>query len=421
MEVVRRSSIGRSANLTCITTEQFSTSCVSINFLLPLKDAACGALALLPRVLRQGTEEHPARREMAEALQTLYGADIEPAVRKKGEVLSVGMICRGIDRRYAAGEDVAARIFSFAGELLYRPYLPGGTFCPEYVAMEQENLCRAIKARMNEKRQYAMDRMLEEMCRDEAYGKSELGSLDEVRNITPDSLRQTYEALLQRARAEVFYCGSLPEGAVKDLCCGALPFAGTAPSALGTEVLRRAGAVREFTEHMDVRQGKLNLGFRTGITGRDSLYPGLLLLNAMFGGSVSSRLFLHVREKLSLCYYASSFVDKTKGILAVQSGIDPAKAAVTKEEILRQLSALRAGQFTKDEVAAAKKSLITGFRQVGDSPLAMESYYLTQAAGGFSGKPEELAVRVEHTPEEDIIAAANHLSLDTVYLLKGGE
>ena len=114
------------------------------------------------------------------------------------------------------------------------------------------------------------------------------------------------------------------------------------------------GPVRTVTDSMDVTQGKLALGFRTGgVTMASEDYPALLVCNALFGGSASSKLFLNVREKMSLCYYASSVVDKIKGLMVVSSGVEFSQFDRAQEAILAQLDAVKRGDFTGEELTAA--------------------------------------------------------------------
>ena len=64
------------------------------------------------------------------------------------------------------------------------------------------------------------------------------------------------------------------------------------------------------------------MGFRTGTATPDEGVPATRLMAALFGGTPNSKLFLNVREKLSLCYYCSASYNSMKGIMLVQSGVE---------------------------------------------------------------------------------------------------
>ena len=58
--------------------------------------------------------------------------------------------------------------------------------------------------------------------------------------------------------------------------------------------------VKEVTERIDVKQGKLILGFRVNLKPDDELTPAMRSFADVFGGGPYSRLFTKVREEMSL-------------------------------------------------------------------------------------------------------------------------
>ena len=177
--------------------------------------------------------------------------------------------------------------------------------------------------------------------------------------------------------------------------------------------------VRNITEKMDVTQGKLVMGFRTGITAADPMYPALLMLNGVYGGSLTSKLFMNVREKLSLCYYASSGIDRMKGVMVVSSGVDTQQYETARKEILHQLDACLQGNITEDELESTRSYLISSLKTGEDSPYQLDDFQLGQGIGGYDYTAESLAESLKTVTIPEIQAAARRLKLDTVYFLCG--
>ena len=178
---------------------------------------------------------------------------------------------------------------------------------------------------------------------------------------------------------------------------------------------------RRVEEALDVTQGKLAMGFRTGADAWDEDYPALTLVNAVYGGTTTSKLFMNVRERLSLCYYASSGLMKYKDVMLVSSGVEFDKVGQAQDEILAQLKNCQEGQFSDDELEWARRSVVSTLMTTLDAQSRLEDYWLGQSAAGLTEAPDELAERVEHTTREQVTAAARKLTLDTVYFLKGKE
>ena len=168
---------------------------------------------------------------------------------------------------------------------------------------------------------------------------------------------------------------------------------------------------------MDVTQGKLGMGFSCGSDDNTAL----LLGNTLFGGSSNSKLFLNVREKLSLCYYASSLYHRQKGLITVSSGIEFENFQKAYDEIMAQLDAVRKGDLEDWELDGAKSTLLNAYASMGDSQGKLENFYLGQAATGQSETPEELAKQVRDVTPERIFSAMDTVQLDTVYFLRGKE
>ena len=127
------------------------------------------------------------------------------------------------------------------------------------------------------------------------------------------------------------------------------------------------------------------------------------------------------RERLSLCYYASSGLMKYKDVMLVSSGVEFDKVGQAQDEILAQLKNCQGGQFSDDELEWARRSVVSTLMTTLDAQSRLEDYWLGQSAAGLTEAPDELAERVEHTTREQVTAAARKLTLDTVYFLKGKE
>ena len=407
--------------LQTMQTDKFKTGCISVNFLRPLCREEASLNALLPSVLLRGTESRPDIREISLLLDELYGATVGTLIRKKGEVHSWGFYADFIEDAYALdGEAVFAEICRFLRELLFAPVLENGVFLESFVESEKVNLCNTLAAEINDKRSYATIRMMRTMCENERQAIPRLGEREIVEQITPQSLYAHFEKVLATSRVEILYMGRKSGEEAAELIRGMIEgLPRKELTEVGTDVIRSAAEVRELEERMEVTQGKLSMGFRTGCTCADPEYPALLLLNAVYGGAVSSKLFRNVREKLQLCYYASSSIEKYKGLMVVSSGIDFENYEVAKNEILHQLEDCRSGNITEEELEKARQRLISGFRSLKDRPGSQDEFYFSQAIIGKNGTVDSLIAQLREVTMEQVVAAARKITLDTVYFLKG--
>ncbi len=425
MAELTRSELFPGVHLTAVHTEKFKSCVLGASFLAPLDRTTAACNALLPSVLRRGAEAHPDMESLSAALDELYGGSIEPVVRTRGEVQCVGFLGSFLDDAYTLdGSAILEKAAALLGELLLRPCTEQGVFRCDYTDRERQNLIDRIRAQVNDKRSYALLRLKREMCAGEPFGVDRLGDEASARAITPESLWARYQELLHTAPMELYYCGSARPERVADALRAALwqlPTGG-ARAPLPRPVAKEAPAQpRTVVESLDVTQGKLTMGLRTGCAVWSGDYPALLLANAVFGGTTTSRLFLHVREKLSLCYYASSQLEKLKGVMLVSSGVEFDKVDQAREEILAQLAACQRGEFEDWELEGARRSVVSALHSAMDAQARLEDFWLGQAVAGLTEDPEALARRVENVTREQVAAAFSSLQLDTIYFLKGRE
>ena len=406
--------------LTAVQSDKFKTGCFSLNLLRPMKKEEAAANALIPSVLLRGSETCPDIASISAKLDELYGASIGTLVRKKGEVQLVGFYCDYVQDEYV-DEPVFAPVMAFLAELLLNPRLENGAFPEAVVDSEKLNLENAMLSRINDKRTYAASQLIRTMCAGQPYGIPRIGDPDDLTEITAKSLYAHYRDLLATSRVELFYMGSLsPEAVTKVLqtVLADLPRA-EAFVPVGTTPAPAARPVQEKTETLDVTQGKLSLGFFTDITAKDPRYPALVLAATVFGGGATSKLFTNVREKMSLCYYASASFEKFKGVLSVSSGVEFSKLETAKTEILRQLEACKAGDITDDELESARGYLVSDLKIAMDSPGRLDDYYMGQILLEQDGTMEDLASAIARVTKQEAADAIQALRLDTIYALEG--
>ena len=410
--------------LSHLRSDKFKTACMSVTLLTQLRRETAAMNAVIPFVLRRGTTRYGDMEQLSRRMDELYGAAVEPVVRRIGEIQCIGFYGSFPEPDYLpGGEALLGDTCALMAQLLLDPATRGGLLLPQYVDSEREKLLDIIRSRMNDKRSYALTRCIEEMCCYEDFAVSRFGSESEAENIHYKKLTRHYRELIQTCPVEIFYCGKTDfkavSAAMRD-AFSAMP-RGEIDYDIGTDLRMNAveDHVRFVEEEMDVTQGKLVLGFRLGECMEEPDIPALYVFNAVYGSGATSKLFMNVREKMSLCYYASSAVYLHKGIMLVSSGIEFDKLDAARDEILAQLDSVRRGEITDDELRSAKKSVASDLRAVQDSIGELEGFYLSQALDGLDYGPAELAALAEDVTKEDVQAIAKSIECDLIYFLKG--
>ncbi len=406
--------------LRCYQDTRFKQGRLSLQLLQPMAEETAAGNALIPAVLLRGTQKHPDLRAITMHLDGLYGASVSDLVRRHGDYQAVGFVCGFTDDRFALdGDAILAPVVEFLRQLLLEPKTENGIFCADFVEREKEARIRDIESVYDDKPLFAMNRLVETMCAGDSFGIPRLGRAEEVAAITPESLWQQYRHLLRHSAVEFFYVGAAQPRQVAALLRPIFEGLDRQAADLPPQTAFRDGGRKQQEQQVDTAQSILTLGFTTPITVSHPDHAAMRMLNLLFGSGMTSKLFMNVREKLSLCYSIGSDYYGGKGLMTVSAGIDADKEELTRGEILAQLEACRRGEISDGELSAAREALLSGLRSVHDTPGSIENYYSTQAQSGHPLSVEEYRAAVEAVTAADVARAAATVALHSAFFLKG--
>ena len=414
--------IAKGVKINFIHTPKFKTNYISINFISPLSKEKAHINALLPLVLMRGSENFSTQIDINRRLQYLYSGDIVARNSSFGEYQIFGFKANFLNKKFAKDVDIEEETINLLCDLTFNPLVKNNAFDEEYTECEKTNLIDTIEAEINEKGRYAVKRLLSEMCKGEVFGISKLGEIEDVQGITAKSLYEEYKKALKEYPIEIYFVGDGDVEKITKRFEDVFENIERTPIDIPTaKLISDVGEVKEVVDIENVKQGKLVLGFRTGYKPEDNKYHLMQLFNDIYGASPTAKLFLNVREKMSLCYYCRSIISQRNGIMLVSSGIEAKNKEIAQRAIIEQLEMIKKGEISDEEFESAKKSLKNGYMQIYDSAEAMESWVFFRGLCGIVTTPLLECQKIDLATKEQVQELANKFKLDTVYLLRGKE
>lgn len=407
-----------------IRTDRFKTATLTVNFILPLSSDRAGYYAWLTQILRSGCVTYPNQRAICRRLEELYGSDITTQNQRRGDRQIISFSADILEDAYRMpGDktDIHQAVFDLLTDLLCRPLIDeNGRFPDRYTETERKNRIDALRAIINSKGRLAFTRLRETMFEGDVYAASIEGKLSDYTEPDYDRLLTCYRALFHEARVEIFYVGRRSRRKVAPLLVRLL-------SAFPADANRRMPdtktavcrpAVRYAEESADATQGRLAMGFCADVPAAPADIAVFSVFCELYGSGNTSKLFMNVREKLSLCYSCQLSTDRYKGAVFVTAGIANENRDATEREILDQLEQIRQNSITPDEMQAAVASLLTMYRSIEDSPASVALWYFLRALEGSADTPEERAANVRAVTPEQVTACARRVRCDTVFYLR---
>ncbi len=409
--------ISDSIGYTAVTDPKFKTNTIKIRFIVPVKSDKAAAYSLAASMLTTSCRKYPSIAALNRKMNRLYGGTAAIDVTKLGDYQLITATFAALCNCYALeNEDILSELLEIVNDCIFDPDVRDGGFAPVEFAIKKKDLLDTIDAEINNKRGYALRECARLAYSGEPSEYSCSGERSDVEKITPQQAYAAYKELLETAAVEVFFVGaeeqpSVPEKIGKVFAAinrNARPLnAFINPSPLKAEVSLK-------TEVMDVAQCKMVMAFKSD---SDDIYA-MLMMNTLYGVTPFSMLFTNVREKLSLCYYCSSSYSETKRTMFVDCGVEKANIEIAKEEIIRQLKAVAAGEFSDEVLENTRLSIYNSIKGVGDSPSSYIRWYFSQIIRSENKSKDDAAAVYAAITRERIMAAAESLKLDSVYIME---
>jgi predicted Zn-dependent peptidase len=351
--------------------------------------AQAGVSHFLEHLLFKGTERYSAI-EISEYFDGL-GAATNAATGKE----TTHLYSRFVDEHTEAAFDVLAEMF-------LRPTFPD-------IDSERQVVIEEIAMYEDEPSDRVHDVLASAIFGDHPLGRRVLGDAGVIGSIPIPDIASYHDARYVGSNLVVSAAGSLEHERIVELAERFLAPGPGEPTAPDTS--DPAGDARLIFYPKETEQYHICFG-APGISRSDERRYALGVLDAIFGGSTSSRLFREIREKRGLAYsvgtYADQYIDR--GMVAMYVGTRAENVEEACEIIGRELELLRTDGVSANELSRAKEHV------KGRTVLALES---TPGRMGRNARSalfdlpflsiDEVIERVDAVTAEDLAELANEL------------
>ncbi len=412
--------IANGVKLLCINSNKFKTNCIKVDFYLPIGEHLA-AQNVLTSLMGHTSARYNTFTSFNAKVESLYGADFETGIATIGEKVRIRFSVEIPDDRFSLdGNSIAEETVEFLVDIIKNPHCENGEFDKNATEREVRFTLENIEAEKNDKRSYAVSRLRQLMCQGEPYGIDREKLEKDVRNLDGKKLYDAYADMLRSSTIVITACGGLSEDMLKEKFTQlADSISERNPQEIETVFIKEAKEIRYFKDEMDVNQAKLVIGLRSGMESENDDYFPFRVMTDIFGGGPYSRLFLNVREKMSLCYYCGARLLREKGIIFIQSGIEEENYDKALSEIFNQIDVMKNGEFTDEDFDSSIKALSDAFKGVEDSPVAVCTFYSSQVFDDEIVSGKEYAEKISAVTREQVTECAKRVSIDSVYLLAG--
>lgn len=417
--IINRRKIADGVYFSSITDKRYKKNLISVAFSTQLSEDTATENVIVPVLLTKCNSKLPTYKAFNNKMSRLYASGIGGTAGRQYDLQTISFGAYFLDDIYAlSGEKMTGIMTDILIDCLTSPVTENGVFSEKFVELEKKTVIDNIETAINDKRSYAIERAMKTICKGEPASVCSYGTVEKAKLITPDSAYKAYRRMLETMPCEIICTGCSDFDGVAEKFAAAFEKAGRHDIENTTIALSPVKTqTEEVTERLTVNQSKLVLGFKS----HSDDDAALVLLQKIFGGTTSSKLFRNVREKMSLCYYCSAARNDLKGIMLVNSGVENENIEKTKEAVIDQLEEIKNGNFTNEDINFAEMAIKNDFKSVADSAGNVSNWYFDCIRKNDIVTPEEKLGRYLGVSKERIIAAAKSMVLDSVYVLTGNE
>lgn len=417
--IINRRKIADGVYFSSITDKRYKKNLISVAFSTQLSEDTATENVIVPVLLTKCNSKLPTYKAFNNKMSRLYASGIGGTAGRQYDLQTISFGAYYLDDIYALSREKMTGIMTdILIDCLTSPVTENGVFSEKFVELEKKTVIDNIETAINDKRSYAIERAMKTICKGEPASVCSYGTVEKAKLITPDSAYKAYRRMLETMPCEIICTGCSNFEGVAEKFAAAFEKAGRHDIENTTIALSPVKTqTEEVTERLTVNQSKLVIGFKS----HSDDDAALVLLQKIFGGTTSSKLFRNVREKMSLCYYCSAARNDLKGIMLVNSGVENENIEKTKEAVIDQLEEIKNGNFTNEDINFAEMAIKNDFKSVADSAGNVSNWYFDCIRKNDIVTPEEKLGRYLGVSKERIIAAAKSMVLDSVYVLTGNE
>ena len=295
-------------------------------------------------------------------------------------------------------------------------------FSESDINLERKVIIEEINMYEDSPEDLVLDRLEENMWKDNSLGFSISGTRESVFGITRENIIDYYKRRYTPENTVISVAGCFDEKELISLCEKYFSEGQKGEDFVYNAPVFNSG---KWEIQKDIEQTHIAIGYEAYDLSSDKIYA-LSVMNNIFGGSMSSRLFQSVRENHGLCYsiYSYTGVFPTAGMLGIYTGVSPEEAEKTLEMIDEETNLLLKNGVRDEELKRVCNQMKCSVLMARESVSArMSENGKSQLLLGRIRTDDEITKIIDSLKKDDIMKVAEDVfnsDKKAAYIIRGG-
>jgi len=410
---------GEGYRIHTIKTDKFKNCSMEIMFRSDLEKEKITENNVLVDVLSSSSLKYPKRRDVAIELENLYASTFRGFVTRLGNTSLISFVMDFLNPSYC-DEGFLEEALSFPFEMINNPNIVNDEFDGRIVNIVKNRNKSDIESIKDMATRYAFRRSLSCMDEDSPTSYYMVGYLDQLDMVTPTSLVNTYNNMINNSICDIYVIGNLDMDEVVSIIKKRFKLNKNNNNKTDLYINNKSRKKNiDIEESGNYEQDSFIMIYNLEDLSDDEKSFAIQLYNIILGsGGLTSKLYQYLREKNSLCYTVSSMYQKYDKLLMIYAGINKKDKNKCIKLVEKAMKEMEEGDFTDEEIENAKLTAVTSIKMSEDSQGGIINNYLFNDLDNLPLYDERIK-RFKELTREDIIKVAKKVKLNTIYLLKG--
>lgn len=406
-------------NLHTIHVDNFRSCHFSLVFRDKFNEKDAVAFALLADLLTDVSKNYPSPKYVFRHTDSNYILDFYGSYSKIGKIMQLYIVCDYIDPKYIKEDNYLDNTYKFIFDMISNPLVVNDAFDEKSFSVVKKRLITELSSLNEDNNFKSVHKALQIFSSDNFTDFHLLDMIDYIKNVTSKDLYDFYLRLINKSSVDIFITSSSDEKKLNSVIKKYYPFKNTINVKYNELTFNKKRLIpKKVVDKSSYKQSTLvmvlNIDNMTMFE-REFVMP--FYISIINSGGLSSKLYLSLREKNSLCYNVSTNCYDRSNLLLIKSTMKVGcenKAIHLVKKCLRDMK----NRISNEEFMGAYYDYQRNLKGMVDSIAAINRLYMNMYYANFSSYEDKQASYKKVTID-DINELAKKVHLNTIYVLKG--
>ena len=410
-----------SFNLYTVKTNRFKTCQMEIIFQSDANKQDVMNKTFLADLMSDCSKKYQSRKDVARKLEELYQANFYGLTNKTGSRLMTSFVLEFLNPRYVNDKDYMLQVLALPFEMILNPRIEAGDFDIKNFNVVKNRMALEILSVSENISRVSLKKALEKLDSNSPSSYGVLGSISELDKITPKSLAESYQNLMNSV-CDIYLIGNINMDEAASIIASNFNNRVVKTKELANMYVDNKVSKKKIY-HENSRFLETNLVQIYSLDGLNEKEKNITFhfYNYLLGGGgLNTKLYQLLREKNSLCYGIKSAYLKYDNLLVIQTSIDKKDVKMACKLIDQAFMEMKNGDFSEEDLEHAKENFVFSLNLSLDNESGILNNYVFHIMDNLPLIEDRIKM-IDDVTKEEIVKLSSKIKPSITFVLESGD